>query len=137
MSNKSLQLHDVTTARSFEELRQVLRDNFEALRILIDGLTGERLESWTPVLRDGSVSMTGNLTMEEAAVKFQTGDEVGELRLHKDGYLQNRESSSDWQRVRAERTREDRTDDRALDTVYTNGTKKEIEVYIQVQIGGS
>jgi len=99
MANKSLQLFDVETFEGIDQLKAALRENFEALRIIIDGLTGERLEDWTPVSRDGSVSMINDLTIAGGTVKISTDatsvNRAG-VRGDKDGLFSYSHDSDTW-----------------------------------------
>ena len=126
MSEKALQLLDVTNAQDMEELKLFLADNFEALRNLIDGLTGERLEEWTPVLRDGSVQMTGDLVIKGGSITLKDDEGVNEISLRRggDGAIEHRDGvNSDWTPIYDAEYR-DVTSDRALDKVYKNGNKQ-------------
>jgi len=136
MANRSLQLLDVSGVQSIEDLVNLLQENFEVIKLLIDGLTGERLEDWTPVLRSGIVKMTGDLQIDGAGVKLINGDQSASLRMTTTGVLETQNADKSWRHVRDERAREDVTSDRAFDEVYTNGSNREMEVYVQIQVGG-
>ena len=124
MGGKSLQFLDMSGARTLEELQQVLNDNFDALKLLIDGLTGERLEPWTPVLRDGSVEMTGDLVIRGAVtMKPATGDEYTSLRRGADGTLEHKDAVDAVYTPVYDPEYKDVTSDRALDKVYKNKNK--------------
>lgn len=125
MSSKSLQLLEIDGAKDLEELKRLLRENFESIKLLMDGLTGERLEDWTPVLRDGSVSMTGDLSILGGSLKLKDSagsDEVA-WRSGGGGVLEHRDNVSAEYTPVYDPEYHDVTDERELDTVYKNKNK--------------
>ena len=137
MAEFSEKITEVSDVQTLDELRDKLQENLDMIQRFIDGITGQRLEPWTAVLRDGSVEMTGDLVIDSAGITMKRGYEESGLRLLDTGVMESKSASSSWRPVRDQREREDVTDDRALNTIFTNASNKEIEVYIQVQIGGS
>lgn len=127
MGGKSLQFLDISGARSLEDLKRLLQDNFETLKLLVDGLTGERLEDWTPVLRDGSVEMTGDLVVRgSVTMKPSTGNEYVSLRRGPDGTLEHKDSVDAAFTPVYDAEYKDVTNNRALDTVYKNKNKQRL-----------
>lgn len=125
MKTKSLQLSDLRHIKTIDDLVRAVNDNFEAIKLLMDGLTGERLESWTPVARDGSITMTGDLTLVGGSLKVQNSAGTSEtsIRLGGDGTLEHRDNvNADYTSV-YDPEYKDVTSDRALDTVYKNKNK--------------
>jgi hypothetical protein len=116
---------EITGRESNDELRRKLKENFDMLQRLIDGLTGQRLEDWTPIRRDGSVAMTGNLNLEGGSVTLKSADGTSEISLRRggDGTLEHRDAVDANFTPIYDPEYKDVTSSRALDVVYKNKNK--------------
>lgn len=126
MGEFSEKISEITGQESLDELKHKLKENFDMLQRLVDGLTGQRLEDWTPVQRDGSVHMTGDLTIDGAVLKLKDSDGINEISIRRggDGTLEHKDGvNASWTSV-YDPEYEDVTSSRALDTVYRNKNKK-------------
>jgi len=64
MANLTERLTEIVGNETHDQLKRKLKENIATLQRIIDELTGQRIEDWTPVRRDGSVSMKGDLILD-------------------------------------------------------------------------
>ena len=100
MAEFSEKLVDIKGNEKLEDLLVVLRENFDTIQRIFDGLTGQRLEAWTPVRRDGQVKMTGNLELRGGQLRVSSisskGENMAGLRRDKDGYWEYSHDCETW-----------------------------------------
>jgi hypothetical protein len=96
----SEKLVDIRGNEKLEELLVVLRENFDTIQRIFDGLTGQRLESWTPIRRDGQTKMTGNLELRGGQIRVSSlsakGENMAGLRRDKNGYWEYSHDCKTW-----------------------------------------
>ena len=126
MAEFSEKITEITGLEDLDELKSKLRENFDMLQRLVDGLTGQRVEDWTPVRRDGTVTMTGSLIIDGGSLTLRDSDGVNEISIRRglDGALEHRDGVNANFTPVYDPEYEDVTSDRALDTVYRNKNKK-------------
>lgn len=100
MADFSEKLVDIRGNEKLEELLGVLRENFDMIQRIFDGLTGQRMEDWTPVRRDGQTKMIGNLELRGGQLRVSSlsskGENMAGLRRDKDGYWEYSHDCTTW-----------------------------------------
>ena len=96
---KDLQLRMVNGDESLEELRQKMLDNTIRTQTLLNGLTGDTLETWTPYQTDGSLPVRGNVVIEDGELQLgPEGGRKGAFRKTWGGLLEWTEEMDLWER---------------------------------------
>ena len=102
MSELSTKLEPINGNESVDELLIKLRDNNVRLQQILDVLTGERLEDWTPVRRDGTVSMTNDLNIHGGKVNVSYDSTVGQNQAsvrRQGSYFEYSGNGEDWYKL--------------------------------------
>lgn len=125
MAEFSEKISEITGQESFDELKHKAKENFDMLQRFIEGITGQRLEDWTAVLRDGSVAMSGDLELKGGSLKLKDLDGINEISIRRggDGALEHKDGIDASFTPIYDPEYKDVTNDRALDVVYKNKSK--------------
>ena len=101
MSELSTKLYEITGNESDDELRQKLAENTRTIQSVLDGIIGERAESWGAVRRDGSLDLEGNITLKGDLMFARSPDSVnkGGIRRDKNGYIEYSHDGQVWAKL--------------------------------------
>lgn len=125
MAQFSEKIAEITGQESTDELKQKLKENFDMLQRFIEGITGQRLEDWTAVQRDGSIEMSGDLSLVGGSLKIKSSDGLEETawRRGSDGTLEHKDGVDTAFSSVYDPEYKNVTSSRALDKVYKNKNK--------------